>query len=217
MVRRAQGAYSDAVKWTKLGRPRRLNRTTFSGHCFQNSFVTGVVVLGVIGLLSPATYGQTRGFSAQGQIGGLGLGWPALVLAGLVLGGIVYALVHRNGIRWAVVRVVDPWRRPMQDHDSYDGAVGALEACPETLRSRYAMRFVYKPPLLAVLATFFAFSSAYFLVDAILAQFVVGWQQPVLAVVNAVLSVVLWRVAAVPLSTWRLAVSVHKTVATGYV
>ncbi|MGH2750377.1 MAG: hypothetical protein ACRDK3_05835 [Actinomycetota bacterium] len=216
MVRRAHGAYSDAVKWTKLGRPRRLRRTDFAGRCFQNSFIAGVILLGIIGLLSPTTYGQTRGFSARGQIGGLGLGWPALVLAGLVALGLLYAFVHLRGIRWAVVRVIDPWRRPLDESPNYEGAVGALEASPDALRTRYAWRFVYRPMVLAVLATFFAFSAAYFLVDATLAQFQVGWQQPVLAVVNAVISVLLWRSAALGLSTYRLAASVHKTVSTGY-
>ncbi|HZK52332.1 MAG TPA: hypothetical protein VFD47_12305 [Actinomycetota bacterium] len=216
MARRGHSAYSDAVKWTKLGRPRRLNRASFVGRCWQNSFVAGAIVLGIIGLLSPSTYGQTRGFSAQGQIGALGLGWPGLALAGTVLFGLVYAFLHREGIRWTVVRVIDPWRRPLQENPNYEGAVGALDASSDANRTRYVWRFVYKPLILAVLATFFAFSSAYFLVDATLAQFQVGWQQPVLGVANSIISALLWRLAAVGLSTYRLAASVHKTVSTGY-
>ena len=217
MAKPARSAYSDAVKWTKLGRPRRLNRVTFAGRCWQNSFIAGVIVLGIIGFLSPSTYGQTRGFSARGQIGALGLGWPGLVLVGMVALGLLYALLQRDGIRWTVVRVIDPWRRPMDEHPSYEGAVGALGASSDANRTRYLWRFVYKPLALAVLATFFAFSSAYFVVDATLAQFDVGWQQPVLGVINSAVSVVMWRLAAVGLSTYRLATSVHKTVSTGYV
>jgi len=216
MAKPARSAYSDAVKWTKLGRPRRLNRATFAGRCWQNSFIAGVIVLGIIGFLSPSTYGQTRGFSARGQIGALGLGWPGLVLVGMVALGLLYALLQRDGIRWTVVRVIDPWRRPMDEHPSYEGAVGALGASSDANRTRYLWRFVYKPLALAVLATFFAFSSAYFVVDATLAQFDVGWQQPVLGVINSAVSVVMWRLAAVGLSTYRLATSVHKTVSTGY-
>jgi hypothetical protein len=216
MARREHGAYSDAVKWTKLGRPRRLNRASFAGRCWQNSFVAGVIVLGSIGLLSPSTYGQTRGFSARGQFGALGLGWPGWALAGMVLLGLVYSLVHREGIRWTVVRVIDPWRRPLEENPNYEGAVGALDASSDANRTRYLWRFVYKPLALAVLATFFAFSSAYFLVDATLAQFQVGWQQPVLGVVNSIASALLWRLTAVGLSTYRLAASVHKAVSTGY-
>ena len=216
MVRRAHGAYSDAVKWIKISRPRRARESGFGGRCFTNSFIAGVVVLGVIGLLSPSSFGQTRGFSAGGRLGGLGLGWPALLLAAFVGLGFLYALTHFRGIRWTVTRLIDPWRRPMTEHPSYEGAVGALEHCPDALRSRFAWRFVYRPMVIAVLATFFAFSSSYFLVDATLAQFIVGWQQPVLAVVNALVSVLLWRVAASGLSTWRIAASVYKTVSTGY-
>jgi hypothetical protein len=216
MARPARGAYSDAVKWTKLGRPRQLNRGSFAGRCWQNSFIAGVIVLGIIGFLSPSTFGQTRGFSSRGQVGALGLGWPGLVLAGMVALGLLYALLQRDGIRWTVVRVIDPWRRPLDENPNYEGAVGALGASSDANRTRYLWRFVYKPPALGVLATFFAFSSAYFLVDATLAQFEVGWQQPVLGVVNSILSVGLWRIAAVGLSTYRLAASVHKTVSTGY-
>jgi len=216
MARRGPSAYSDAVKWTKLGRPRRLNRASFAGRCWQNSFAAGVIVLGIVGLLSPSTYGQTRGFSARGQIGALGLGWPGLALAGMVLFGLVYAFVHREGVRWTVVRVIDPWRRPLQENPNYEGAVGALDASSDANRTRYLWRFVYKPLILAVLATFFAFSSAYFLIDATLAQFQVGWQQPALGVANSIISALLWRLAAVGLSTYRLAASVHKTVSTGY-
>jgi hypothetical protein len=216
MARQRHGAYSDAVKWTKLGRPRRFNRSSFAGRGWQNSFVSGVILLGIIGLLSPSAYGQTSGFSERGRFGALGLGWPGLVLLGLVLLGLVYALAHRDGIRWTVVRLIDPWRRPMTEHDSYEGAVGALDATSDPYRTRYAWRFVYRPLVLAVLATFFAFSSAYFLVDATLARFQVGWQQPVFGVANTVISLILWRVAALGLSTYRLSASVYKTVSTGY-
>jgi hypothetical protein len=216
MAKPARSAYSDAVRWTKLGRPRRLNRATFAGRCWQNSFIAGVIVLGIIGFLSPSTYGQTRGFSSRGQIGALGLGWPGLVLVGMVAFGLLYALLQRDGIRWTVVRVIDPWRRPLDENPNYEGAVGALGASSDANRTRYLWRFVYKPLALAVLATFFAFSSAYFLVDATLAQFDVGWQQPVLGVINSIISVVLWQLSAVGLSTYRLATSVHKTVSTGY-
>jgi hypothetical protein len=194
-----------------------LNRATFAGRCWQNSFIAGVIVLGIIGFLSPSTYGQTRGFSSRGQIGALGLGWPGLVLVGMIALGLLYALLQRDGIRWTVVRVIDPWRRPLDEDPNYEGAVGALGESSDANRTRYLWRFVYKPLVLAVLATFFAFSSAYFLVDATLAQFDVGWQQPVLGVINSIISVVLWRLAAVGLSTYRLATSVHKTVSTGYV
>jgi hypothetical protein len=217
MARAGRSSYSDAVQWTKLGRPKRLNRATFAWQCWQNSFIAGVIVLGFIGFMSPATYGQTRGFSSRGQIGALGLGWPGLALAGLVLFGLIFAFVHRAGIRWTVDRVIDPWRRPLAENPNYEGAVGALGASSDANRTRYLWRFVYKPLTLAVLATFFAFGSAYFLVDATLAQFQIGWQQPVLGVANSLVSVVLWRIAAVGLSTYRLATSVHKTVSTGYV
>jgi hypothetical protein len=42
----------------------------------------------------------------------------------------------------------------------------------------------------------FAFSTAYFAVDAILARFEVGWQQPLLGVVDAAIAFVLFLACA---------------------
>ncbi len=61
-----------------------------------------------------------------------------------------------------------------------------------------------------------ALSTAYFVIDAILARFLVGWSQPLYALVFLCLSLTLSYLAAPKLSTWRVAASVHKEVTTGY-
>lgn len=61
------------------------------------------------------------------------------------------------------------------------------------LQSRFAVAWVWGPMVVAVIAVLFAFSSAYFLIDAILQRFVVGWETPILAAVSALVSIILWR------------------------
>ena len=209
-MREARAAYRDAVTWVKLARPKRLNATGFALRSFRSSWLAGIVFLGLIGLVSPSSFGApgARGFFASG--------WPSFLLLGAIVLCLLYAFAKREEIGWLVTRLRDPWRRAMTEDPNYEGLVTALEQCPGPLQSRFSMRFVWRPLVVAVLAGFFSFSSAYFAVDAILGRFLIGWEQPVLAAANALVSVVLWRIGAGGLSTWRLATSARNSVAGGY-
>ncbi|MGH2734742.1 MAG: hypothetical protein ACRDKZ_04110 [Actinomycetota bacterium] len=210
MVREARGAYRDALAWLKLARPKRLHATSFAARSFGSSWLGGLVVLGAIGLVSPSSFGE------PGALGFFASGWPSFLLLGVIALCLLYAVVKREDIGWLVTRLRDPWRRAMTEDPNYEGLVASLEQCPGALQSRFTMRFVWRPLVLAVLAVFFAFSSAYFAVDAILGRFLIGWEQPVLAAANALLSFVLWRLGAVGLSTWRLATSARNAISGGY-
>lgn len=112
---------------------------------------------------------------------------------------------------------MEPLREPLDRFEAFDPAVHALLAAPATLRTRFALGWVWAPAGAVVAAAFFAASSAYFLVDAVLARFQIGWEQPLLAAVNAVAGLLLLRLAATRLATWRLAFSVHREVTGSYV
>ena len=207
MVRAAQRAYNDAIRWVKSARPPRFNAWRLTRRVFQTSFVGSLLVLGVIGLASPASFGG-RGRVASG------LQWWGL--AALVAALLLWCFVKRDGIRAGASRLAEPLRRKLLQFDAYRPAVDALVAAPAAQQTRFAIGWVWGPALAVVVAAFFAASSAYFLVDAILARFQIGWEQPVLAVVNAVLSVIVVRLAARRLSTWRLAFSIHRDVTGAY-
>ena len=202
-------AYSDAVSWVRLARPDRINKGSFALRSFLRSFFAGVIVLGVIGLLAPSRFGSPGATAFRS-------GWPAYVLLGLVAACGLAALVRRRRVMSLVQRLREPWHRPLRERPNYDDAADALAACSERLQSRFAAGWVWGPMAVAVIAVLFAFSSAYFLIDSILQRFVVGWETPILAAANALVSITLWRVVASRMSTWRFAASVYKNVSTGY-
>jgi hypothetical protein len=202
-------AYSEAVSWVRLARPRHFAKGRWAWRCFLGSFFAGMIVLGLIGLMTPSRFG-TPGASAFGS------GWPAYVLLALVAACVVVAFLRRRRIGWLIERLREPWRRPLTDRPNYDDAADAIAACPEGLQSRFAASWVWGPMVVAALAVLFAFSTAYFLVDAILQRFVVTVETLVLAAANALVSIILWRLVAVRMSTWRFAASVHKNASTGY-
>ncbi|MGH2820585.1 MAG: hypothetical protein ACRDJ5_08030 [Actinomycetota bacterium] len=209
MVLAAQRAYADARRWIRSARPRRINRRAFARRGFSRGLMTGIVVLGLIALVSPSSFGEEYANT-------FALGWPLWVLLALMGACIAFGVSRLQQIRWVLARVSEPYRRALDDHPSWEGATGALDACPPAYRARFAMAYVYRPLALIVLGAFFAFCTAYFIVDALLASFGVGWLQPIMAVAFALLSLVTFGVTATGLSTWRLATSVHKFVSTGY-
>lgn len=209
MVLERHSAYSDAVAWVRLARPDRLSKGRFAWRCFVRSLFAGIIVLGLIGLATPSRFG-TPGATAFRS------GWPAFTLLGLVILCVLAAVVRRQRIASLVERLREPWRRPLVERPNYEDAVDALAASPESQQTRFAAGWVWGPMVVAVLAVLFAFSTAYFLIDALLQRFVVGLQTPILAGVNAVVSIILWRLVAVRMSTWRFATSVYKNVSTGY-
>lgn len=209
MVLAARRAYRDANRWMKGSRARgpaawRLTRSAFWG-----TLLAALGVMALIGVVAPS------GFGLPGR-NTLRSGWPSLVLIAIVLACLLYALLRRDQIAWLVRRAAEPFRRPLTEHPAYDPASGALSSCPAFFQIRFFVAWVVAPTGLAALAGIAAFSVAYFIVDALLARFRVGVGHPVFAIANAWAGVLLFRLAAARLSTWRLGLSVYKSVRTGY-
>lgn len=161
-------------------------------------------MLGTIGLVSPARFGSPGAAPFKS-------GWPWLLLLAIV--GTCAAVVV---IRWKSVTTMFRELRRKTDatDEALEGAVGALEAAPAPLRTRFAITWVFVPGLLFVIGATFAFSTAYFAVDAVLARFQVGWQQPVLGVADTVIAFLLFRLGARRLALWPLAYRIYREVNT---
>lgn len=208
MVIAARRAYSDTLRWIKDARPRGSRSGRLALRLFRALYVGALVLLGLIGLVRPSRFGAPTSRPLRSAE------WAALALLVAVLG--IYLFLRRRDIRASSARFLEPFRRPI-DHPSYDPAASALGSCPAAFRTRFALGWVWGPAAAFLLAALLAAASAYFVVDAILAGFDIGWQQPVLALIQAALSLVVLRAAATRLATWRLALSVHRTVTGGYV
>ena len=141
---------------------------------------------------------------------------PSLVVIGLIALCALYAIVRREHIRSAIDRGREPFLRPLSNISGFDGAADALAACPDAFKTRFAIGWIWRPLALFGLGIVCAFSTAYFVIDAALARFRVGWGQPAYAAGFLVLGLVVFALSAVKLSTWRLAVSVYKDVTSGY-
>lgn len=208
MVIAAQRAYGDAIRWIKSARSARFNAWRLTRRLFQTSFLGSLLLLGAIGLVSPESFG-----APTSRAGG-GIHWWGL--AALVTLCLAWCYTRRTGIRAGANRLAEPFRRRLDQLEAFDPAVGALLAASAGQQTRFALGWVWGPLAVLVLGGFFAASSAYFVVDAILARFQIGWEQPVLAVVNALLSFMVLRTGAKRLAVWRLAFSVHREVVGGY-
>lgn len=207
MVIAARRAYADALRWMKEARPRGARSGRLALGLFKGLYVGSLILLGAIGLVRPSRFGAptSRPFRSSE--------WAALALLVAILG--VYAFLQRAGIRSSARRFLEPFRRPL-DHPSRDPAVNALESCPAAFQTRFALGWVWGPAAAYLLAALLAAASAYFVIDAILAGFAIGWQQPVLALIQAALSLIVLGAAASRLATWRLALSVHRSVTGAY-
>jgi hypothetical protein len=205
----ARRTYADAVKWIRAARPSRIHPTYFAMRAFGGSFVIGVAVLGALGLLSPSLYVPQGGAS-------LGKDWQALALVLIVVAVLIGVLVRLRYLRWLVERAREPFRGPLTEERSFEGAAGCLAACPTPLQTRFALSWVWGPVAVAGLGVVCALACAYYLVDAVLSTFRVAWGHPVYAGAFAVLSILFFRVAAVRLTTWRVAMSAHRDATTGY-
>jgi hypothetical protein len=207
MVLAARRAYTEAVRWLKASRPRRIDSGRFALRCFGGSLVAGIVVLGALGLLSPSSFNVPGSRALAGK-------WT-LALAGLVALCALILLARLSHLRWLFARIREPFVRPLGTRH-FEGAADALAACPAALHSRWATSWVWGPALVAVAGVTFAFSCAYFIVGAVLAGGRIGWGNPIAAGLNALLSILFFALAATRLSTWRLAVSVHREVTGRY-
>lgn len=209
MVVAAQRAFSDAKKWLRAGRPRRIERNRFAWRAFGATFVAGLTVLGLISLVAPNNFGNPGSST-------IGSGWPLYVIIGLIALCALYALIRREHVRWLLNRFREPFARRLDRNPGFEGAADALAECPGPYKTRFAAVYIWAPAALAVLGATFSFSAAYFVVDAVLARFAIGWEQAVYAAAFTVASVIVFALAAGRLATWRLAVSVYKEVTTGY-
>jgi hypothetical protein len=200
--------YSNANRWMKAARtPIRASR--FAVRAFGANLVAGLLLLGIIGILAPESFGPTTS-------GRLGRG-PALVgLGALILMCAALALVRYRYVRGLYARIREPFVRRMSYDSHFEGAADALAECSDPMKSRWAMRWIYVPAIYVVAGVFFAFSVGYFAVGAILSLGKVGLGTPILAAANTVLSVLCFRVAGPRLTTWRLAVSVYRDVQGSY-
>ena len=201
-------AYSDAVKWVRSAAPRpksgRVAKRAFAG-----TFAAAVPLIALIGLVSPGRFGSPGANTFRS-------GWPLYVLLGIIALGGLYVGTHAARIRWSIARLREPFVRPFTGDPRFEGAADALATCPPALRTRFGIAWVWVPAAVTVLGGMFSFAAAYFVVDAVLARFKIGWQQPATAAASAVIAYLLFRSVARRLLTWRLAVSVHKSVTTGY-
>ncbi len=202
-------AYSDAAAWMRSRLPSRAGRASFAAGALTACLVDSVLLLAIVGLVSPARFG------AQGSRA-FGSGWPTAALIGLAAACGLWVFARRKTHRWVVARIKEPFRRPLEEDPAFAGASGALAAAPAPLRTRFALAWIWAPAAAAAVAATACLSAAYFLVDAVLARFEVGWQQPVLAAADLIVGWALLRIAAGRLALWPLAVAVHRDATTGY-
>jgi hypothetical protein len=205
----ARRDYTNAVRWLQTARPRRIRAGAFSMRCFGGSFLAGTLVIGLIAFVSPGSFGVPgRRVLSSGV-------WTWALLAAVALGG-VGLLANRRRLTWLYRRIREPYRRPFAGDDAFEGASDALARCPAPMHTRWAVSWIYLPTALAVAGVTFAFSTAYFVISAILSGGRISWMEPALAGINAALSLTSWSLGAVRLSTWRLAVAIHREVTGRY-
>jgi hypothetical protein len=209
MVLAAQRAYSEATRQLRAGRPATIRRFSFARRAVAAGLVAGISLMSLIAVAAPAKFGAPGSRTLR-------TGWPSWILLGLVLAGCAYGFVKRAEISWLGARVREPWVRPLREVTGFEAAADALAACPSVFQVRFALSWIVRPALLAGLGVTCCLSTAYFLVDAVLARFVVGWGQLVYALGFLGLGLVFFASAATTLASWRVAVSVYKEVNAGY-
>ena len=202
-------AYRDAVRWVESARPRRFGRWRYAERAVGATISAAVPILGLIALASPASFASPASNTLRS-------GWALYVLLAVLAVSLLYLLSRARRIRWAFARMREPFVRAPEGDERYEGAADALAACPAALRTRFAVWWVWGPIVIALLAVTAGFSATYFVIDAILARFNVGWEHPLLAAANLVVSFVVFAFVSARLATWRLAVAVHRSVTTGY-
>ena len=202
-------SYADAAAWMRSRLPARSARGSAAAAALGGCLVYSVLLLALIGLVSPARFGSqgSRAF---------GTGWTVPALAGIAAACAVWAWRRRASHAWLVRKVREPFRHPLEADPAFAGAAHALGAAPAPLKTRFAAGWIWLPAGAALLGLAGSLSVAYFAIDAVLARFEVGWQQPVLAGANLLLAWAVLRAAAGRLTVWPLAVSVHREATTGY-
>jgi hypothetical protein len=205
MVMSSRRTYADAIGWIKSARPPAGDRKGTPGRVFGACFAVAVVIWGVGAYVSPESFGQPGA-----EV--LSLGWPTLVLVGLVVACAVALFLARDRIGWVAARVREPYERTLSEDPAFEGAVNALAACPRPLQLRFALGWTWGPMLAVVASVVFAFSAAYLVIYAILSRLEVGWQTFALGAADVALGVGLLAIMAGRLATWRLATSVYRSI-----
>jgi hypothetical protein len=201
--------YSDAAAWTRSRVPQARDRAALATAALAGMLVDSLLLLSLIGLFSPASFGAsgTRAFGNDVR---------TLALLGLAAASGAWLVRRWRAHRWVVARAREPFRRPLDDDPAFPGAAGALAAARAPSKTRFALGWIWAPALGALGALASSLTTAYFLVDAVIARGEVGWQQPVLAGANLLIAWALLRAFAGRLAVWPLAVSAHRDATTGY-
>jgi hypothetical protein len=189
--------------------PPGRQRAALATGALTAALVDGLLLMSVVGLVSPASFGVSggRAFGSTSR---------TVALAAIAAACALWFALRLPTHRWVVARAREPFHRPLEDDPAFAGAAGALDAARAPLKTRFAAGWIWLPALAALGATAASLTTAYFLVDAVIARLQIGWQQPVFAAVNLVVAWVLLRAAAARLAVWPLAVSVHREATTGY-
>jgi hypothetical protein len=204
-----QRAYSDAVRWLRAAGRHRPDPWDRARRAFLYSLGAGLVIMALIAIVSTSSFGLP-GRSA------LRTGWPGAVLLGIAAVGTLVALMQREHISWAISRAREPFVRRLSNEENFESMADALSSCPAPFRTRFFIGWVLLPAALWALGTILAFSSAYFVVDAIIARFSVNWLHPSFGVGDALVSYLAFRIGAPRAATWRLAVGAHRAAAGAY-
>ena len=208
MVLANERAHKEATAWMKAARPRGVTRLGFAWRRFRTGFVVGLGIMGFISLVDPAAFDQTGSAPT--------LGWAGWLTVAVFAICLLYGWLRRDRIFDAAERIREPFARPLEDDPSFEGAYAAVAACNSPFVSRFGLGWIWAPAAAFAAGTLLAFADAYFVIDALLARFHVGWGQGLLFGVDLVIGLLCFAVAAHRLSTWRLAASVYKSVTTGY-
>ena len=176
--------YSNATRWIRSATPR-LDATKWAARALDTGLVAGVLVLGTIGLISPSSFGDPGAAPVR-------MGWPWFVLLGAVTACVVVIASRSRRVSILIRNAT----RAVGYEDVLAGATDSLAATRPAFQTRFALAWVWGPALLLVVGATFAFAAAYFAVDALLARFQVGWESAALAVANALVAYVVFRVGA---------------------
>jgi hypothetical protein len=189
--------------------PPSRERAALASRTLGGLLTGGIGFLALVAMASPARFGVQGGRA-------FGSGWPVLVLAAVALGCAAWVFARGRRLAWLVAAAREPFRRPLEEDPAYAGLSGALAACRGPLKTRFALGWIWGPAVAGLVAAAACLSAAYFLVDAVLARFEVGWQQPVLAAADLTVAWVLLRIVAGRLAVWPLAVAGHRAATVGY-
>ncbi|MFN2389889.1 MAG: hypothetical protein ABR575_09850 [Actinomycetota bacterium] len=202
MVIAARRAYSDLLRWMRGAAPGRAERAVLGRRAFLDTWLTSLAALAVIGIVSPSRFAA----------GARPFGDPPVSLALAVLAAVVGGSVAAR--HWGRgTGSPRGWTAALGsgiEHPHVEGAVGALRACPAPFRMRFTAGWVWGPALVALLGVVFALSSAYFVVDAIVARGAIEPEQLLFAAGHALLSLVTFLLGARRLGTWPLAMTVSR-------